>query len=47
MSGKDSRRCKKLNKLIIERLGIEEVNLVKKEVFDAIHDLTPFNREWV
>tara|TARA_B100000965_G_scaffold273233_1_gene231284 strand:- start:5294 stop:6364 length:1071 start_codon:yes stop_codon:yes gene_type:complete len=47
MSGKDSRRCKKLNKLIIERLGKEEVKLVKKEVFDAIHDLTPFNREWV
>ena len=46
MSGKDSRRCKKLNKLIIERLGKEEVKLVQKEVFDAIHDLTPFTRVW-
>ena len=46
MSGKDSRRCKKLNKLITERLGKDEVNLVKKEVYNAIHDLTPFDREW-
>ena len=47
MSGKDSRRCKKLNKSIIERLGKEEVKLVRKEVHDAIHDLTPFERKWI
>tara|TARA_B100001287_G_C22648458_1_gene513942 strand:+ start:319 stop:1389 length:1071 start_codon:yes stop_codon:yes gene_type:complete len=47
MSGKDSRRCKKLNKSIVERLGIEEVKLVRKEVYHAIHDLTPFERKWV
>ena len=46
MSGKDSRRCKKLNKAIIERLGKEEVRLVRKEVQDAIHDLMPFERKW-
>ena len=47
MSGKDSRRCKKLNKSIIDRLGKEEVKLVRKEVYDAIHDLTPFERKWI
>ena len=47
MSGKDSRRCKKLNKSIIDRLGKEEVKLVRKEVHDAIHDLTPFERKWI
>ncbi len=47
MSGKDSRRCKKLNKSIIDRLGKEEVKLVRKEVYDAIHDLTQFERKWI
>ncbi len=46
MSGKDSRRCKKINKTISKRLGKQEVDMVKNEIFDAIHDLKEFDREW-
>lgn len=46
MSGKDSRRCKKMNKSISLRLGKQEVTTVKNEIFDAIHDLKEFDREW-
>ena len=46
MSGKNSRRCRKIIKIVENRLGEKEVDSVKDEVYDAIHDLTPFTREW-
>ena len=47
MSGKSNRRIKKSSFEMENRLGYEEVSLVKNEVWDAIHDLKPFSREWL
>ena len=46
MSGKNNYRHRKLSRNIEERLGSEETNLVRMEVWDAIHDLKPFSRQW-
>ena len=47
MSGKNTYRYRRLSKEIENRLGNEEVSLVRAEVWDAIHDLKPFNRKWI
>ena len=47
MSGKNNFRHKKSIKNMENRLGAKEAELVKKEVWDAIHDLKPFDRKWV
>ena len=46
MSGKRTLRHSKSIKKIENRLGLKETELVKKEVWDAIHDLKSFEREW-
>ncbi len=46
MSGKNTSRHKKSIQKMENRLGPEETRLVKKEVWDAIHDLKAFSREW-
>ena len=46
MSGKNSRRCKKLIRHLELHLGRIEVNLVRQEIGDAIYDLKPLERPW-
>ena len=46
MSGKNTSRCRKLVRRLEMDLGKEEVELVRKEIDDAIHDLTPLERPW-
>ncbi len=47
MSGKNTYRYRRLSKKIENRLGNEEVSLVRAEVWDAIHDLKSFERKWI
>ena len=47
MSGKNNYRHKKLSKNLEKRLGAKETSIVRQEVWDAIHDLKPFDRKWV
>ena len=46
MSGKNNFKHKKSVKSIEHRLGSDETRTVRKEVWDAIHDLKPFSRDW-
>ena len=46
MSGKNSPRCKKLIQRLELELGKEEVKMVRQEIDDAIHDLSPLSRPW-
>ena len=46
MSGRSTRRCKKVEDEIEKRLGRKEAKVIRQEVYDAIFDLTPFSREW-
>tara|TARA_B100001142_G_C14316055_1_gene648528 strand:+ start:698 stop:1768 length:1071 start_codon:yes stop_codon:yes gene_type:complete len=47
MSGKNSSRCKKLIRNLEFKLGHDEVERVRQEIDDAIHDLTPLTRTWI
>lgn len=46
MSGKNNYRHRKLSRTLEKRLGNEETSIVRNEVWDAIHDLKPFERKW-
>ena len=46
MSGKNYYRHRKLSRTLEKRLGNEETSIVRNEVWDAIHDLKPFERKW-
>ena len=46
MSGKNNYRHKKLSSNLEKRLGVKETSIVRQEVWDAIHDLKPFDRKW-
>ena len=47
MSGDATRRCRPLLKAIEQNLGQDESSLVRREIDDAIHDLTPLTRPWL
>jgi hypothetical protein len=47
MSGDPTRRCRTLLKAIEQNLGQDEASLVRQEIDDAIHDLTPLTRPWL
>lgn len=47
MSGKNSSRCRRLIRTLEEKLGRDEVKLVRQEIDDAIYDLTPLQRPWM
>ena len=46
MSGDATPRCRKLIRRLEDDLGSDEVALVRQEIDDAIHDLTPLARAW-
>lgn len=46
MSGKNSLRCRKLIGQLELQLGQEEYKLVRQEIDDSIHNLTPLVRPW-
>ena len=47
MSGKNTSRCRKLIRRLEAQIGSDEVDLVRDEIYDAIHDLTPLSRPWL
>ena len=47
MSGQATRRCRKMVRQLEWDLGGKEVQLVRQEIDDAIHDLTPLSRPWL
>lgn len=47
MSGEATPRCRRLMKRLEENLGRKEAMLVRQEIDDAIHDLTPLTRAWL
>ena len=46
MSGKNTARCRKLIRRLELQLGRDESKMVRQEIDDAVHDLSPLVRPW-